>query len=108
MQTIDRTTLATRLADPALVLLEALPEPYYLDGHIPGARWFPHDRAKELAHVAVPRKDAPVIIYCASSTCQNSKVAAKALADLGYMDVSVYEGGKADWEAAGLTFERDR
>lgn len=103
---IDRTALNAKLADPRLVLLEALPETYYAQGHLPGARWFPHDRAKELAAVAVPRKDAPVVVYCASDTCQNSHVAAKVLTDLGYTDVSVYAGGKADWEAAGLPFER--
>ncbi|NVB84199.1 MAG: rhodanese-like domain-containing protein [Kofleriaceae bacterium] len=103
---IDRTALTAKLTDPRLVLLEALPEKYYTDGHLPGARWFPHDRAKELATVAVPRKDAPVVVYCASATCQNSHVAAKALTDLGYTDVQVYAGGKADWEAAGLPFER--
>ena len=102
---ISRDELAPRLADPRLVLLEALPEKYYRDGHLPGARWFPHDRARELAAVAAPRKDAPVVVYCASATCQNSHVAAKVLVDLGYQDVRVYAGGKADWADAGLPLE---
>jgi len=88
-----------------VVLLEALPATYFAQGHLPGARWFPHDRAKELATVAVARKDDRIVVYCASDTCQNSHVAAKALADLGYTDVSVYAGGKADWAAAGLPLE---
>jgi rhodanese-related sulfurtransferase len=105
---IDRTDLQTKLADPRLVLLEALPVTYYNQGHLPGARWFPHDRAKELAPVAAPRKDDPIVVYCASDTCQNSHVAAKVLADLGYLDVHVYAGGKADWAAAGLPLEPTR
>lgn len=104
--TIDRDELSTRLGDPRLVLLEALPEPYYRDGHLPGARWFPHERARELAAVAAPRKDDPVVVYCASATCRNSHVAAQALRDLGYRDVRVYAGGKADWADAGLPLER--
>jgi rhodanese-related sulfurtransferase len=100
--TITREELNAHLADPRLVLLEALPEKYYRDGHLPGARWFPHDRARELAAVAAPRKDDPVVVYCASATCSNSHVAAKALLDLGYRDVRVYAGGKADWIDAGL------
>jgi rhodanese-related sulfurtransferase len=103
--TITRDELATRLTDPRLVLLEALPQRYYADGHLPGARWFPHDRAKELAAIAAPRKGDPIVVYCASATCQNSHVAAKALADLGYTDVRVYAGGKADWVDAGLPVE---
>ena len=106
MTNIDRTQLLDLLQNPRLVLLEALPETYYRDGHLPGARWFPHDRARELAAVAIPRKDVPVVVYCASDTCQNSHVAAKALRDLGYQDVRVYVGGKADWTAAGLPLEQ--
>ena len=102
---IDRTTLARELDNPRLVLLEALPQSYYAQGHLPGARWFPHERAKELAAVAAPRKDDPIVVYCASNTCQNSHVAAKALVDLGYTQVRVYAGGKADWQDAGLPLE---
>lgn len=106
MQNIDRQELTTLLSNPGLVLLEALPRPYYDDGHLPGARWFPHDRAGELAATAAPRKGDPVVVYCASATCQNSHVAARALAGLGYTDVRVYAGGKADWADAGLPLER--
>jgi rhodanese-related sulfurtransferase len=107
MTTIDRQTLHDLITDPRLVLLEALPESYYRDGHLPGARWFPHDRARELAAVAAPRKGDPIVVYCASATCANSKVAAEALRQLGYTDVRVYPGGKADWADAGLPLVRD-
>lgn len=103
--TITRDQLHLVLADPRAVLLEALPEAAYRGGHLPGARWFPHDRARELAATVAPRKDDPVIVYCASATCQNSTVAARALAALGYQDVRVYAGGKADWIDAGLPLE---
>lgn len=55
--------------------------------------------------MAIARKADPVVVYCASATCMNSKAAAKLLTDLGYADVRVYEGGKADWADAGLAFE---
>jgi len=103
---ITREELTALVRRAPVVLLEALPEKYYRDGHLPGARWFPHDRARELAPVAVARKSDPVVVYCASDTCQNSHVAAKALTDLGYTDVRVYAGGKADWTAAGLPLEQ--
>lgn len=42
------------------------------------------------------------------TACGRSKVAAAAFARLGYRDVRVYDGGKADWAAAGLPFEGSR
>ena len=103
--TRDELKLALESAR-APMLLEALPEQYFRKGHLPGARHFPHDRARELAALAVPDKDTPVVVYCASDTCHNSHQAAAALSELGYRDVRVYVAGKADWEAAGLPLER--
>ena len=104
---IDRAALQARIAaNPGLVLLEALPEKYYLDAHLPGARHFPHDRVAELAQGVVPRRDAEIVVYCASASCQNSHLAARELVRLGYSDVSVYGGGKQDWVEAGLPTEQ--
>ena len=98
-----RLELQGRLdANPNLVLLEALPEQYFNDWHLPGARHFPHDQARALAASAVPDKSAEIVVYCASKTCQNSHIAAKQLASLGYGNVAVYSGGKQDWSEAAL------
>lgn len=107
MKLITREDLTARLeSDHPPVLLEALAVAQYQSGHLPGARWFPVEQAKKLAATVAPSKEAPVVVYCASETCRNSHVAAKALVDLGYTDVSVYAGGKADWQNAGLPLER--
>jgi rhodanese-related sulfurtransferase len=100
---IDREALQRRLASahpPALA--EALPQKYYLDWHLPGAKHLPHDRVRELAPALFPQKSAEIVVYCASKTCQNSHIAARALEQLGYTNVAVYPGGKQDWEEAGL------
>jgi rhodanese-related sulfurtransferase len=99
MKLIDtRAQLEARLsANPDLVLLEALPEKYFNDWHLPDARHFPHDRALALAASVVPDKSAEIVAYCASRTCQNSHIAAKVLESLGYSNVAVYAGGKEDW-----------
>jgi rhodanese-related sulfurtransferase len=81
-----------------LVLLEALPEKYYNDWHLPGARHFPHDQARTLAPSVVPDKAAEIVVYCASRTCQNSHIAANVLNQIGYGNVAVYAGGKEDWK----------
>lgn len=103
---IEREELRARLerGEP-LVLLEALPERYYRKAHLPGARLMPHDRVAELAPTLLPSRAAAVIVYCASETCRNSDQAAEELRQLGYPNVRVYRGGKADWQAAGLPVE---
>ena len=102
MTTISRQELAAQLDNPDLILLEALGEPYYRQGHLPNARLFPMEQAREYARQLSPRVDAPIVVYCASETCKNSDVVAKVLIDVGYTNVRVYRGGKADWQAAGL------
>jgi len=98
-KTVTRDELQARLAaNPNLVLLEALPEKYYNDWHLPGAKHFPHDQARALAPVVVPDKSAEIVVYCASSTCRNSHIAATVLQQNGYSNVAVYAGGKEDWK----------
>lgn len=108
-KTLTRSELQARIAaNPALVLLEALPRKYYDDWHLPGARHFPHDQARQLAPRVVPDKSAEIVVYCASSTCRNSHVAANVLRQIGYASIAVYAGGKQDWSEAGLASETGR
>ncbi len=106
MTTISRDELKTLLANKNLVLLEALDGASYKQGHLPGARLFPMTSAREQARSVAPRQDAPIVVYCASETCRNSDEVAKVLSSVGYTDVRVYKGGKADWQAAGLPLEQ--
>lgn len=107
MNTISRDELKNALElDAPLTLLEALPEKYYRHSHLPGARLFPHDQARDLAATLLTNKAAAIVVYCASATCANSHQAAQTLTELGYTDVRVYVEGKADWQAAGLALER--
>jgi rhodanese-related sulfurtransferase len=103
---ITRNELETRLnARAPLVLLEALPPGYFQDKHLPTARNMPHDQVRQLAATMLPEKSAEIVVYCASPTCQNSQIAANVLSSLGYPNVSVFRGGKQEWEDAGLPFE---
>ncbi|MBI1384000.1 MAG: rhodanese-like domain-containing protein [Rhizobiales bacterium] len=106
-RTITLEDLLERLdAMPRPVLIEALPERYYRDGHLPGALHMPHDEVGRLAMQAVPDKSAEIVVYCASAACRNSHIAAATLEGLGYLDVSIYAGGKEDWKNAGLALEK--
>ncbi len=106
-KTISRIELATALQGPnPPVLFEALPVRYWIDGHLPGAVALPPEElAQRLAALALDRAE-PVVVYCASATCANSHQVATRMAQLGYADVRVYEGGKADWVDAGLALAR--
>ena len=106
MQTITLSELRDALAsDAPPTLVEALPAQYYDDHHLPGAINIPHDEIDALAPTRLPDKDAAIVVYCASGPCQNSGIAARRLAQLGYTNVRDYHEGKAEWDAAGLPTE---
>lgn len=108
MKTISTEALYRSLqADRSPLLLEALPERYFAQKHLPGARLFPHDQVDRRAGEVIPEKSTPVVVYCASRSCQNSRIAAQRLIQLGYADVTLYEDGKQAWEESGLPFETD-
>jgi rhodanese-related sulfurtransferase len=95
-------------AGTVMHLVEALPEKYYRDGHLPGAIQLNHDEIRTHAETRLPTKDAFIVVYCANTACQNSRVAAQTLASLGYTNVAEYEEGKQDWIEAGLPIESDQ
>lgn len=74
--------------------------------HIPGAKNFPYgtDFIKQFEENIGASKDAEIITYCASSGCQLSALAANALEEVGYTNVSHYVDGLAGWQNAGYKF----
>src|SRR5258705_6937059 len=107
LKQIEREELRRKLAAiiPP-VLVEALPEKYWRDWHLPGARHLPHDEVDRLASGLLPDKAAEIVVYCASRSFRNSHVAAHRLAQLGYANVPVYPRGKQGWMDAGFPVER--
>ncbi|HYD98348.1 MAG TPA: rhodanese-like domain-containing protein [Alphaproteobacteria bacterium] len=87
------------------VVLEALPAKYYDQGHLPGALNFPHDDVDALAPALLPDKAAEIVVYCASDTCRNSRLAVGRLEELGYTNVYEFTAGKKGWIEAGLPVE---
>jgi rhodanese-related sulfurtransferase len=92
-------------ANPALVLVEALPEQYHRHSHLPGAINIPHDEVDALAPALLPDRDAEIVVYCADGPCPNSGIASARLSELGYTRVADYHEGKAEWIEAGLPVE---
>lgn len=104
---ISREELRARLgAGTPTILLEALPEKYYREAHLPRALRIDHESVRDTAGALVPDKSATVVVYCASATCRNSDITATQFVALGYTDVRVYVEGKKDWIEAGLPVVR--
>ncbi len=87
------------------MLVEALPEKYFQEGHLPGAININYDEVQAKAAQLPLDKESDIVVYCASATCTNSDKAAAQLTVLGYRNVSVFKGGKADWVEGGLSLE---
>ena len=72
-------------------------------GHVPGSQWVPRGWLELQIEGVARRKDAPVAVTCTDGL--NSALAARALKELGYADVSVLDGGIEAWREAGLSLE---
>lgn len=76
------------------VLLDVRAQFEFDEGHIEGAILIPHTEIANRAEEELTDKEADILVYCRSGS--RSKMAAQALADLGY--INVYEfGGLLDW-----------
>lgn len=89
-----------------VTLVEALPERYFEEGHLPRAVNINVGDVKDKAPELLPSKSAAIIVYCASPTCTNSDQVALQLGALGYTDVAVFKGGKAEWQQHGNLLEK--
>ena len=102
MQTVTRDELAALLDADVVTLVEALSVEAFEAEHIAGAVNIPGELTSEMAAVVAPDPGRTVVVYCSGQGCIRSKVTAGAFERLGYTDVRVYPGGKADWWQAGL------
>jgi rhodanese-related sulfurtransferase len=107
--TISRDQIKAKLdSGEPITLVEALPIQYFNKQHLPGAINLPHDEVEDRAAALLPDRDAPIVVYCASTDCQNSAIARDALERLGYTHVLEYVEGKQDWLDAGYPVESAR
>lgn len=107
--TITRDALKKKLDEGSdFVLIDVLGALSYDGRHLPGAINIPgHEESfvVEVEKAVGGDKGKEVIVYCASFSCQVSPAAAGKLVDAGFTNVVDFEGGLADWEEAGYSFE---
>lgn len=105
IKTIDAQDLKKKLdSGQDFTLIEVLLPEKYKEWHIPTAINIPADDIKEQAPKKI-EKDREVIVYCLSFDCKASSKAARYLEEIGYSDVTDYEGGKEDWLKKGFPRE---
>ena len=90
-----------------MVLVEALPIKYFNEAHLPGAVQIDYTEVTEKAPSLLTNKSNKIVVYCASSDCENSTKAATTLDKLGYENVFIYKEGKKEWIDSGLPIETD-
>ncbi len=106
IQIISRKEIEQALKGNSIVLVEALPQKYYDEGHLPEAVQINHDEVKDKASTLLPDKDALIVTYCTGVTCPNSGYAAENLFAQGYTNIKKYAGGKEDWISANNCLEK--
>ena len=103
---IEQDELIARLRDPSLTIVNSLPREAWLGERIPGSLSLPLADVAARAAVVLPNRDADIVVYCASLTCDAAPKSARLLRDLGYTRVREFLGGIAAWKAAKLPVER--
>ena len=76
------------------IILDARTQEEYDEGHIPGAIVISHEEIAEKAEEVLTDKEQLILVYCRSG--RRSKIAAEALAELGYTNIKEF-GGIIDW-----------
>jgi len=103
--TITRDELRAGLEAGTITAVDALPESYYAQQHLPGALNLVAADVPARAAEVLPDRDATIVTYCSNTACGNSGHVATALQKLGYTDVRTYAEGIQDWVEAGLPTE---
>ena len=83
--------------DKSFVLVDTQPEMAYAESHVPGAINYPFQE-RLTPPIPLPR-DKTLILYCPCTHDEDSISMAKKLAEFGYYNVKILEGGWYKWEA---------
>ena len=81
-------------SEEGYIILDVRTQEEYDQGHIPGAVLIPNTEIKTKAGQVLMDKDQLILVYCRSG--RRSKIAAEALAELGYTNIKEF-GGILDW-----------
>jgi len=90
-------------------VFDARPEIFHRLGHIPGAFSLPREDFENAYKTFQGELEAdraqPLVVYCSSSSCEDSTLVQKSLRALGYTNVAVFSGGWSEWQEKGMPEE---
>ncbi|KVW39997.1 rhodanese-related sulfurtransferase [Burkholderia ubonensis] len=92
---------ARLLAGDEIALIDVREEDPYAQGHPLWAANFPLSKLELDAWTRIPRRDTPIVVYGDAAGENLAPRAAARLAQLGYGDVRLLDGGLEGWRAAG-------
>ena len=81
-------------SEEGYIILDVRTREEYDEGHIPGAILIPNTEIEAKAEDVLTDKNQLILVYCRSG--RRSKIAAEALAELGYTNIKEF-GGIIDW-----------
>jgi molybdopterin/thiamine biosynthesis adenylyltransferase/rhodanese-related sulfurtransferase len=87
------------------LLLDVRESEEWRQGHLEGALPLPRGFLEIKVETAIPDKKAPIITYCAGGV--RSLLAAKAMKEMGYQNVSSMAGGYTAWKNGGFKWVQD-
>jgi rhodanese-related sulfurtransferase len=99
IEVVDRTELATRLEQGAVVVLDVRPPAEFGAGHIAGARSVPITELRQ--HIKALPKTTEIVAYCRGPYCVYADDAVRQLRKRGF-NASRLEDGYPEWKRAGL------
>ena len=101
----DEAEQAIRDAD---VLIDVREEQEFANGHLPGAVHMSRGMLefKMSANPALAARDVGIVLYC--KTSGRAALAARTLAEMGYLNVQSIAGGIDAWQSAGKPVVKPR
>lgn len=98
---------AFKESDAPIPIINVLDPEAFEKAHIPDSINIPLQSSEFVEQVGkvANSKSAPVIVYCASESCDASPKAAQKLEEVGYDKVYDYQGGVEAWSEAGLPLQ---
>jgi len=90
---------------PGAILVDVRTPEEYREGHLAKSLLIPVDRVAASAASALPKKDAPLLVYCRSGS--RSSVAAATLKKMGYTNITDLSTGILGWSRQGYPVVRD-
>ena len=101
---LDPHILEQKMRDAPPMLLDVGSSLEFEAAHVPGARWISRGWLDLKLPEFYADRMQPIVLSCPDG--RQSTLAAPALGELGYVDVSVLDGGTRAWSAAGFSTER--